>query len=163
MFGFAKKDKLIKDDLKGIAKLMYQDVSKDAWDQENLTKNNLDFSIESVRYLDQYTTRLIKGEYESDLLDTYFDNFVSRLGSYIGEVVKRGMDQDFQWYESDSVYRYSSNPDVEYRDAKIQTVLYSKKKDVVISPLLVVLQFLKGESQYPALLRYVEETIKKQS
>ena len=38
MFGFLKRTKLIKDDLKGISKLMYQDVSDDAWDQENLTK-----------------------------------------------------------------------------------------------------------------------------
>lgn len=40
---------------KGIAKLMYQDVSDDNWDQENLTKRNLVFTIESIRYIDAYT------------------------------------------------------------------------------------------------------------
>jgi hypothetical protein len=46
MFGSLNKTKLIKNDLKDIAKLMYQDVSVDTWDQENLTKRNLDFTIE---------------------------------------------------------------------------------------------------------------------
>ncbi|SDN71724.1 hypothetical protein [Bacillus sp. OK048] len=59
MFSFINKAKLIKDDLKGIAKLMYQDVSEDSWDKENLTKRNLDFTIESVRYIDMYTKRLM--------------------------------------------------------------------------------------------------------
>ncbi|MDM5284401.1 hypothetical protein ABEI56_15950 [Peribacillus castrilensis] len=45
MFGSLNKTKLIKNDLKGIAKLMYQDVSDDNWDQENLTKRNLVFTI----------------------------------------------------------------------------------------------------------------------
>ncbi|MDO7487376.1 hypothetical protein Q5O89_19285 [Peribacillus frigoritolerans] len=58
MFGSLNKTKLIKNDLKGIAKLMYQDVSEDTWDQENLTKRNLDFTIESIRYIDAYTKRL---------------------------------------------------------------------------------------------------------
>lgn len=58
MFSFLNKNKLIKDDLKGIAKLMYQDVSNDTWDQENLTKRNLDFTIESIRYIDNYTKKL---------------------------------------------------------------------------------------------------------
>ncbi|MFJ7854954.1 hypothetical protein ACIQX3_19595 [Peribacillus frigoritolerans] len=57
MFGSLNKTKLIKNDLKGIAKLMYQDVSVDTWDQENLTKRNLDFTIESIRYIDAYTKR----------------------------------------------------------------------------------------------------------
>ncbi|MEH7255676.1 hypothetical protein V7111_26580 [Neobacillus niacini] len=64
MFSFINKEKLIKDDLKGIAKLMYQDVSEDSWDKENLTKRNLDFTIESVRYIDMYT----KGLMNTDLV-----------------------------------------------------------------------------------------------
>lgn len=51
MFGSLNRSKLIKNDLKGIAKLMYQYVSEDTWEQENLTKKNLDFTIESIRYM----------------------------------------------------------------------------------------------------------------
>jgi len=160
MFGFLNKAKLIKDDLKGIAKLMYQDVSNDSWDKENLTKRNLDFTIESVRYIDMYTKRLMNTEFGTELLNKHFDNLVVRTGAYIGEVIKNNIKQDFFWYESDSVYNYSPKLDGVFNNTKTQSVLYSKKRDIVILPLNVVSQFLKGNSSYSDFLTYVEETIK---
>jgi hypothetical protein len=162
MFGFINKNKLIKDDLAGIAKLMFQDVSKDPWDHENLSKRNLDFSIESVRYIDRYAKRLLAGEYEDDLLKQHFDNMVNRLGAYIGEVIKRNIDHDLQWYEADSVYRYSKHLHKEEDEKETQTILYSKKMGIVINPLKEVSKFLKGNSPYPYLLSYVENEIKKE-
>ena len=162
MFNFLNKAKLKKDDLKGMAKLMYQDVSDDPWDQENLTKRNLDFTIESVRYIDMYTKRLMNTEFGAELLNKHFDNFVTRLGAYIGEVIKNNSMQDFQWYESDSVYHYSPKlKDV--LNIKTQSVLYSKNRDSVIVPLNEVSQFLKGTSSYSNFLTYVEEMIKQNS
>lgn len=125
MFGFLYRTKLIKDDLKGIAKFMYLDVSEDSWDQENLTKRNLDFTVESVRYIDGYLYRLLNTEHGTELLDKHFDNFMVRIGAYIGEVIKNNIKQDFYWYESGSVRKYSSNFDGIYNTS--QTVLYSKK------------------------------------
>lgn len=161
MFGFLYKTKLIRDDLKGTAKFMYLDVSEDSWDQENLTKRNLDFTIESVRYIDEYIYRLLNTEHGSELLNKHFDSFMVRIGAYIGEVIKNNIKQDFHWYESGSVRNYSSSFDRIYNTC--QTVLYSKKRDIVILPLDVVLQFLKGNSPYTSLLSYVEETIKENS
>ena len=143
MFGFLNRTKLRKDDLKGIAKLMYQDVSDDSWDQVNLTKRNLDFTIESVRYIDMYTKRLMNMEMGTELLNKHFDNFVVRIGAYIGEVIKNNIKQDFYWYEFDSVYNYSSKLDGVYNNIETQSVLYSRKRDIVILPLFVVSQFLK--------------------
>lgn len=161
MFGFLYKTKLIKDDLKDIAKFMYLDVSEDSWDQENLTKRNLDFTIESVRYIDEYVYRLLNTERGTELLDKHFDNFMVRIGAYIGEVIKNNIKQDFHWYESRSVRNYSSNFGAIYNITG--TLLYSKKRDKVILPLDVVVQFLKGNSPYTSLLSYVEETIKENS
>lgn len=161
MFSFFNKGRLKKEDLKGIAKLMYQDVSDDSWDKENLTNRNLDFTIESIRYIDMYTKRLMNTDFGTDLLDKHFDNLVNRIGAYIGEVIKKNINQDFYWYESDSVRNYSSNQDAAFSDINIQSVLYSKKRDLVIFPLNVVSQFLKGNSKYKDFLSYVEETIKR--
>jgi hypothetical protein len=163
MFGFLHNKKLVKDDLKGIAKLMYQDVSDDPWDQENLNKRNLDFTIESVRYIDMYTNRLMNTEFGAELLNKHFDNFVTRLGAYIGEVIKSNSKQDFHWYESDSVYNYSPNLEGVLSNIKTQSVLYSKSRDRVILPLNEVSQFLKGTSSYSNFLTYVEEMIKQHS
>ena len=160
MLGFLNSAKLEKGHLKGIAKLMYRDVSDDSWDKENLTKRNLDFTIESVRYLDMYTKRLMNTEFGTELLNKHFDNLVGRIGAYIGEVIKNNIKQDFYWYDSDSVHDYSPNLDGVYSNIKTQSVLYSKKRDMVILPLNVVSQFLKGNSPYSNLLTYVEEAIK---
>ncbi|MEO4052451.1 hypothetical protein [Solibacillus sp. CAU 1738] len=161
MFSFFNKAKLKKDNLIGIAKLIYQDVSDDSWDKENLTKRNLDFTIESIRYIDIYAKRLMNTEFGTELLNKHFDNFAERIGAYIGEVIKNNINQDFYWYEPDSVLNYSPNLDREFRNSNTQSVLYSKKRDMVILPLNVVSQFLKGNSPYNNLLTYVEETIKK--
>ncbi|WP_066303903.1 hypothetical protein [Bacillus sp. FJAT-29814] len=162
MFSFFNKAQLKKDDLKGIAKLMYQDVSDDSWDQEN-TKRNLDFTIESVRYIDMYTKRLMNTEFGTELLSKHFDNLVVRIGAYVGEVIKNNVNQDFYWYESDSVQNFSPNLNELHSVTKKQSVLYSKKKDKVILPLSVVSQLLKGNCPYSNLLIYVEETIKQNS
>lgn len=163
MFSFLNKNKLIKDDLKGIAKLMYQDVSNDTWDQENLTKRNLDLTIESIRYIDNYTKRLMTTEMGKSLLHNHFDNFVNRIGAYIGEVIKNNINQDHKWYTFDSVYHYSSNLDNVQSEIKEEVVLYSIKNDIVLLPLSEVAQFLKGNSSYTNFLTYVEEIIKQNS
>lgn len=160
MFSFLNTPKLKKDNLKGFAKLMYQDVSNDYWDKENLTKRNLDFTIESIHYIDIYTKRLMNIELSNELLNKHFDSFVIRIGAYIGEVIKNNIRQDFYWYEFDSVYYYSPNFNGASINTQTKSVLYSKKRDIVILPLNQVSQFLKGNSQYSNLLTYVEETIR---
>ncbi|UNL87229.1 hypothetical protein IE339_11090 [Priestia koreensis] len=146
-----------------MAKLMYQDVSDNSWDKENLTKINLDFTIESVLYIDMYTKRLMNTEFGNELLNKYFDILAIRIGAYIGEVIKKNIKQDFYWYELDSVHNYTPNFDEEDNNTKTQSVLYSKKREIVILPLNVVSQFLKGNSPYSNFLTYVEETIEHNS
>lgn len=157
MFNFFYSSTLIKDNLKGMAKLMYQDVSDDPWDKENLTKRNLDFTIESVRYIDMYAKRLMG----TDLLSKHFDNLVFRIGAYIGEVIKNNL-KGFYWYEFDSVSNHSSKLDGVDR-MKGDRVLYSKSGDVVILPLHMALEFFKGDSSYPNFLTYVEKMVKQNS
>lgn len=163
MFGFLNRPKLIKEDLKGVARLMYQDVSEDNWDKEYLTKRNLDFTVESVRYIDMYTERLLNTEAGAKLLGEHFDNFVFRIGAYLGEVIKMSLSQDFYWYEFDSVYNYSHKLDRVGSIIYSPSVLYSKKRDIVIMPLNVVSEFLSGDSSYTNFLTYVEEMIRENS
>ena len=161
MFGFFTKNKLVKEDLRGIAKLMYVDVSDDPWDQENLTKRKLDFTVESVRTIDLYSKRLMTTEDGVKLMNQYYDNFVVRVGAYLGEVIRYSIyDNDFQWYEFNSVNSYSSKLNENDRRSGTDTVLYSKKRDIVLFPLADAELFLEGNSSYPSLLKYVEETIK---
>jgi hypothetical protein len=84
---YLNKAKLKKDDLKGIAKLMYQDVSDDPWDKENLTKRNLDFTIKSVRYIDMHTKRLMNTLFGTELLNKHFDNLVVRILVRLSKII----------------------------------------------------------------------------
>lgn len=161
MFDFLRKPKLVRDHLKGMAKLMYQDVSEDAWDQENLTKRNLDFTIESMRFIDVYAKKLMETEIGKELLHKHFGNFVVRIGAYIGEVIRNEVEQDFHWYELDSVYQYSPSLKQLSRQQASYSLLYSKKRDTAIFPLDEAEHFLKGNSVYPNLLSYAETMVKK--
>ena len=139
---------------------MYEDVSDQAWDQENLTKGNLDYTIDSLQYIDQYVKRLMSTEFGKELLNNYFNNLVNRIGAYIGEVIKNNIKRDYHWYEFNSIYNYSSKLDRFDGRIKTQSLLYSNKSDTVILPLYEVSQYLKGNSSYPNLSSYVEEMIK---
>jgi hypothetical protein len=57
MFFFLRKMQKVNN--RGLAKLMFQDVSDDSWDQRNLTKENLDFSLNSLDYMNQYIDNLL--------------------------------------------------------------------------------------------------------
>jgi hypothetical protein len=162
-FDSIRKSRLVKDDLKDMAKLLYEDVSKDVWDKENLTKRNLDFKVESIQYIDLYVNWLLNTEMGSELLNKHFDNFVVRIGAYIGEVIRSNSKQNFYWYKFDSVYNFSSKLKGVDINNKQHSLLYSKKKDRVILPMSVISQLLEGNSTYPNLLIYVEEMIKENS
>jgi len=161
MFKFLKATTLKKDHLKGTAKLLFQDVSEEAWDKENLTKEKLDFTMDSLRYIDQYAVNLLNTESGTKLLSEHFDNFASRIGAYIGEVIKNTIQQDFNWNEFDSIYTLAKKLDDLGCDDKKQSVLYSEKNDVIIMPLFEASHFLKENSSYATLTGYAEEMVKR--
>lgn len=157
---FFKKPKLIKNDLKYMAKLLFKDVSSDQWDQDNLTKDYLDFSIESVRRVNEYADRLIHTSFGQQLLKEHPDNFSLRIGAYLGEVIKRHVDGQYVWYEFKSIQENTNHLNNEMMRVKDESVLYSSKLDKVICPIYEAIQYLNGKSKYKTLLNYVEEEIK---
>ena len=102
-------------------------------------------------------------EWGAELLNKHFVNFVVRIGAYLGEVIKINLKQDFYWYEFESVYNYSNKLDGVYSSIKSPSVLFSKKRDIVILPLNVVSEFFNGNSSYTNFLTYAEEMIRENS
>jgi len=156
---FFKRDKLKKADMKYMAKWLYNDVSPDEWDQQHLTKDNLDFSVPSVRIVDEYVKRLMTTEIGQKLLLKHLQNFTKRLGAYIGEVIRNGIDGDYKWYDCQSIQEHTIHLQNYVRVVNEESVLYSKKLDRVICPIFEVSQYLNGKSNYKMLLNYVEEVI----
>lgn len=156
MFLFMNKRENL--DEKGIAKLLYKDVSTNSWDRANLTKYNLDFSTDSLLYIDEYVENLLKDS-NKELLTKYTSNLAYRIGAYMGEVMKVHIPKDFKWYELKTIKKYSSKLD-QYDWDKTTVHLYSKKTDTVIFPSFEASEFLNGRSSYPKLSVYVKDMLR---
>lgn len=157
---FFLKPKLLKNNKRFYAELLFKDVSSDKWDQANLTKKNLDFSIESVRLVNTYADRLIETASGQQLLKEHPDNFTKRIGAYLGEVIKNHKVGQYRWYDFHSIKENTEHLKNGVKSVEDEVVLYSKKLDKVLCPIYEAKQYLDGKSNYKNLLTYVEEAIK---
>ncbi|MBM7663653.1 hypothetical protein JOC25_000109 [Solibacillus kalamii] len=156
---FFLKPKLIKNDLKYMAELLSKDVSPDQWDQHNLTKANLDYSLDSVRLVNEYADRLIQTEFGQQLLKEHADNFTTRIGVYLGEVIKNHKAGKYRWFDFNSIKKNTVHLNHYVLSVKDESVLYSKKMDTVLCPIYEVKQYFEGNSNYDNFMAYVEEAI----
>ena len=152
--------KLKKNDKKYSAKLLFEDVSSDTWDKDNLTKANLDFSIDSVRLVNEYADRLMHTEFGQQLLKEHHDNLITRIGAYLGEVIKKHKSGQYQWFDFNSIKENTVHLNNYVISVKDESVLYSKKMDAVVCPIYEVKQYFDRKSKYTYFMEYVEETIK---
>lgn len=157
---FFLKPKLIKNDKKFIAELLFKDVSPDQWDQEYLTKANLDYSIDSVRLVNEYAERLIHTEFGQQLLREHSDNFITRIGAYLGEVIKNHKDGQYRWFDFNSIKENTEHLNNYVLSVEDESVLYSKKMDNVLCPIYEVKRYFDGKSNYNNFLAYVEQAVK---
>ena len=155
------KPKLMKNDKKYSAELLFEDVSSDTWDKDNLTKANLDFSIDSVRLVNEYADRLINTEFGQQLLKEHHDNLITRIGAYLGEVIKNHKGGQYHWFDFNSIKENTVHLNNYVISVKDESVLYSKKMDDVVCPIYEVKQYFDGKLKYTNFLEYVEVTIKK--
>ncbi|WP_339215824.1 hypothetical protein [Solibacillus sp. FSL W8-0372] len=151
---------MIKNEKKYSAKLLFEDVSSETWDKDNLTKANLDFSIDSVRRVNEYADRLIHTEFGQQLLKEHHDNLITRIGAYLGEVIKNHKDGQYRWFDFNSIRENTMHLDEYSISVQDESVLYSKKMDDVLCPIYEVKQYFDGQSKYTNFLEYVEVAIK---
>lgn len=157
---FFNRRKLIKNDKKYRANLLFKDVSPEKWDQENLTQDNLDFSIDSVRLVNEYAERLMHTNAGHQLLKEHAENFTERIGAYLGEVIKQHIKGQYHWFDFQSIKENTEHLNDYMMSMEDEAVLYSKQLDKVMCPIYEARQYLVGKSTYKNLLAYVEEAIK---
>lgn len=154
------KPKLMKNNKKYSAELLFVDVSSEKWDKDNLTKANLDFSIDSVRLVNEYADRLIQTEFGQQLLKEHHDNLITRIGAYLGEVIKNHKSGQYHWFDFNSIKENTVHLNNDAISVKDESVLYSKKMDDVLCPIYEVKQYFDGQSKYTNFMEYVEGTLK---
>ncbi|WP_052245809.1 hypothetical protein [Sporosarcina sp. ZBG7A] len=156
MYLFLKKENHV---VKSLSTLMYRDVSTNQWDQINLTKENLDYSIESLSIIDEYIEK-VKG---TELIKKNLNTFSIRIGAYVGEVIRRKLGKDYNWYDYQTIEHLIPNAQDFYDYIKSQQVLYSKKDKQFIIPMYEVYDCFQGNSQYTNINSYVVEKVNNQS
>ncbi|WP_339176363.1 hypothetical protein MKY51_07895 [Solibacillus sp. FSL R5-0691] len=157
---FFLKPKLIKNNKKSIADLLFKDVSPEQWDQDHLTKANLDYSIDSVRLVNEYAERILHTEFGQQLLKEHSEKLITRIGAYLGEVIKNHKDGHYRWFEFNSVKANTVHLNEYEQSVKDESVLYSKKLDHALCPIYEVKQYFDGKPNYNHFLAYVEQAIK---
>ncbi|WP_203361958.1 hypothetical protein [Bacillus sp. REN10] len=146
-----------------LSTLLYRDRSDDEWEQQNFTKENLDYSLESLSIIDEYIHRMVGTEFCSRHLIT----LSSRIGIYVGEVIRKETGSYFDWYEYDDVFIFLNEEELNshenyYDIVQFQELLYNRKTQVLLLPLYLVFQYLiKDSTSYHSVYEYGEKMIRK--
>jgi len=138
-------------EVKAIAELLFTDVSNDPWEVKNLTEEKLDFSIESIAIIDVYLQRLKKSTY----LEKNQIRLSSRIGAYLGEVIRRKLSTVYHWYDFNVIFDKIIDLDEFYDIVYQQETLYSRRKRDYILPMYEVFMFFQNKSRYKNMSAYV--------
>uniref|UniRef100_UPI00077CAEC9 hypothetical protein n=1 Tax=Bacillus badius TaxID=1455 RepID=UPI00077CAEC9 len=139
------------------------DRLNDEWEQQNFTKENSNYSLESLSLIDKYINRMVGTDFCSRNLIT----LSSRIGFYVGEVIRKQTGSYFNWYEYDNVFIVLNEEERDAHDnyydiVKLQEVLYNRKTKVLSLPLYFVFQLLiKDSASYHSVYEYGEKMIQK--
>lgn len=113
---------------------------------ELLDSQKLDFSLESLRHLDEY----LRAVYQ-DLPDE--GNKISvalRCGAYLGEVIRKHSDKEFHWYDFEQASMLSNFMKEEEMSLGTSAVLVADKNTICF-PILKIIKYLEngpGDSTY---------------
>ncbi|GLY11890.1 hypothetical protein [Pseudobacillus badius] len=140
---FQKKN----NEAESLSTLLYSDRLNDEWEQQNFTKENLNYSLESLSIIDKYINRMVGTDFCSRNLIT----LSTRIGFYVGEVIRKQTGSYFNWYEYDDIFIFLSEEELDAHDnyydiVKLQEVLYNRKTKVLLLPLYFVFQLLIKDS-----------------
>ncbi|GLY11639.1 hypothetical protein [Pseudobacillus badius] len=147
-----------------IVEVFFLDPSEDKWERENINEDQLDFSLESLKLIDEFIQHIISTEYYKRFVMTYS----SRIGTYVGEVIRRKTGSLYDWYEYVDLILVLSEEELEshsrfYDVYTYQELLYSRKTKETLMPLYVAFQMIIQEpANYQSMYQYADEVIQKQ-
>lgn len=118
--------------------------------KQYLKQNKLDYSLESLKIIDDYLEQVRKRE--NELKEQEYDKVILRCGAYCGEVMRRQpAGKNYQWItEEEAIKKDSSIKNFAY--PMLTTYgLYDPKRQAFAFPMAKVAKFLqdgRGESLY---------------
>jgi len=78
-----------------LAEMFWQDTTNPIFNLKFLEPQKLNFSIESLKHVDEY----LELAHKEKLSDEDYTTIVIRVGSYLGEVVRKNIDDEYNWLD----------------------------------------------------------------
>lgn len=119
-----------------VAQMFTEDEKRPTYGREWLDRQQLNYSLLSLKHVDAYLTRVHADPPSDD--EKFF--VVLRGGAYVGEVIRRSL-PEFHWVEFEEGARYSDPLASMGLSWGTAVVLYNKKKDLMF-PLGKVAKFI---------------------
>lgn len=135
--------------VKAIAELLLSDKESVEFRDDYLEKDQLDYSIESLKYIDSYLEKVRKNK--KFIKNELYSKIILRCGAYSGEVIRKNSKKDFSWTTYDEAVKNHKIIKDYGKSLLTQYILESKKNNIIIFPMAKVEKYLsngKAESLF---------------
>jgi len=143
MFSFFKKspkdNNLMHEDL---ARMFYEEKENPIYLLDFLMAEKLDYSLESLKHVDEYLEQLYKNQPSDDELL----KITLRTGSYVGEVIRKNTKEPFVWLNYEEATKINSSLTDFGENLGTVGMLWSKP-DSFIFPLAKILKFIENGNE----------------
>lgn len=115
-------------------------------DQDNNIHNNflevnrLDFTLESLKYVDSYLEKVRKKKLNED----YLKKILLRCGTYLGEVIRKLGDKKFVWISYEEAKSINSTINEFPKDITTHLIIMNKKTKRLWFPIAKVHKFINS-------------------
>ncbi len=100
---FRRKPRNCDESLRDLSFMLWKDDDTPTFSRELLDPDKLDFSLQSVRHLDEY----LEAVHQHPPGDDQLASVVLRAGAYLGEVIRKHSGQSYHWYDFKQAARLS--------------------------------------------------------
>lgn len=125
-----------------IADLLLTDKDSDDFQKKYLEKEKLDYSVQSLKYVDQYLEKARSNK--KSLSNDQYATIILRCGSYSGEVIRKNSHKDFTWVTFDEAVKNHEKIKEFGRSLLTQYVLEDRKTNQVIFPMAKVEKYVSN-------------------
>lgn len=146
MFNFFLKKRKYEDlteTVAAIAQFLIDDTGSDLPTpfKEFLDSNKLDYSLESLKYVDSYLDKVRKKQ--NELSDDQWIKVILRCGSYCGETIRKNSEKDLYWINYDTAITINPRINDFEKSAEIFYILFSEPQNLYF-PLAKVVKYLEN-------------------
>ncbi len=139
---FNKKPKLNNYAMEDLSVMLWNKADNPTHEIDFFDKNKLDYSLESLKHLDEYLEAIHQNTPQEDEII----KIALRAGAYVGEVIRKQAKEEYNWLEFNEAVKVNKMIEQFGMQLATASVLWSEP-DNVIFPIAKVLKFIENGSE----------------